>query len=338
MLIRPATLADVPRLVEMGRQQMRATYGGVFADNPVQLEALATQLVETPTSIVFLAERDGRVVGMIGLIRYAHHLTAKPMVGEIMWWLDPEARGGGVALLKRAERWALETGAAAIQMMAPDARVGRLYERRGYQLVEYTYQAVVTPAMSAITVVDDVLPDVEAYRQMVLEGPFGDVETSPGVVFHGISRDVDGQLPLWIQTQYPSLTPMLTFARLSPAGQEEPHFIHTDRDMGDWTGILYLTADPPADDGTTFWRHRATGAVQSTACTGEALLEEWGVWREGDQWEPWHTVPAQANRLVLFPSPYFHSRAIPANYGTGEAARLIQVVFGTGVFPPDGGG
>jgi GNAT superfamily N-acetyltransferase len=318
----------------MGRQQIAATYGDTFADNPAQLEALATQLVTSPTSVVFVAEGKEGVVGMIGLIRYVHHLTGACTVGEVMWWLDPEARGSGLALLKRAERWALETGATAIQMMASDARVGRLYERRGYRLVETTYQRPVTAVMSAVTVIDDVLPDIDGYRRAVLAGPFADVETSPGVVFHGINRALDGQLPLWMQTQYPSLTPTLTFARQSPAGQEEPHYIHTDRDMGDWTGILYLTADPPAEDGTTFWRHKETGAVQSTALTGEALLDEWLRWRDLAQWEPWQTVAARPNRLVLFPAPYFHSRAITANYGADDGARLIQVIFGTGVFPP----
>jgi len=337
MLIRPATLADVPRLVAMGRQQLQATYRETFSDNPAQLETLATQLVTMPTSIVFVAERDGEVVGMIGLVRFAHHLTGAMTVGEVMWWVDPEARGCGVALLKRAERWACETGATTIQMMAPDARVGRLYERRGYWLVETTYHAPVTSAMSALTVIDDVLPDVASYRAAVLATTFGDVEPSPGVVFHGISREVDGQLPLWIQTQYPSLTPTVTFVRQSPAGQVEPNYIHTDRDMGDWTGILYLNPDPPAEDGTTFWRRKATGAIQSMTASGEELLDEWLAWRNLDQWEPWQTVAAKPNRMVLFPSPYFHSRAIHENYGAADGARLIQVVFGTGVFPPAGG-
>jgi hypothetical protein len=251
-----------------------------------------------------------------------------------MWWVEPAARGCGLALLKRAERWALETGATAIQMSAPEARVGRLYERRGYRLVEMTYQAPVTAAMSAITIHDDVLPDVAAYRAAIRAGPFGDVETSPGVVFHGINRALDGTLAGWMATHYPALTPTLTFARQSPAGQVEPHLIHTDRDMGDWTGILYLTDAPPPEDGTTFWRSTATGAVQSTADTGEALLDEWLTWPDPTQWAAWHTVPARPNRLVLFPAPYFHSRAIAANYGADAGARLIQVIFGTGVFPP----
>lgn len=335
LTIRSATLADVPRLVAMGRQQIAALYGGAVADDPAALEALATQLVIAPTCACFVADRDGAVVGMIGLVGYAHHLSGVSTVGEVMWWVDPAARGAGLALLRRAERWAAETGAQVMQMMAPATNplVGRLYERRGYQAVETTYQAAVTPAMSAICVVDDVLPDFASYVAGTRAQPFASVEPSPAAVFHGIAPTVSDALPQWIAARYPALTPTKTFVRQSPVGQAEPNFIHTDRDMGDWTAIAYLTEAPPAGDGTTFWRWTATGAIASTATTGEALLEEWLAWRDAAQWEPWHTVPARPNRVVLFPACYFHSRAIPANYGTGDTARLIQVVFGTGGLP-----
>ena len=61
------------------------------------------------------------------------------------WWVDPAARGIGLALLRRAERWAAETGAAAIQMIAPatNPRVGRIYERRGYRALETSYQRAI---------------------------------------------------------------------------------------------------------------------------------------------------------------------------------------------------
>jgi GNAT superfamily N-acetyltransferase len=332
MRIRPATLSDVPRLVAMGRAQIAATYGDAVADDPAALTATATQLVTQPNAACFVADRDGDVVGMIGLVGYAHPLSGVPTAGEVMWWMDPDARGHGAALLRRAERWAAETGAQVIQMIAPARHpvVGRLYERRGYVAVETTYQAPVTPAMSALTVVDDVLPDVDAYRARALAQPFRDVETSPGVVFHGLADPADDTLVRWLTARWPSLTPTRTFLRRSPAGQGEPNYIHTDRDMGDWTAIAYLTADPPAGDGTTFWRWQATGAIASGATTGEALLGEWVAWRDPAQWTPWHIVPARPNRLILFPAAYFHSRALPDNYGTGDTARVIQVVFGTG--------
>lgn len=138
--IRPATLADVPRLVAMGRQQIAATYGDAVAENPAQLEALATLLVTLPACAVFVAGRDGALVGMIGLVAFAHHLSGLPTVGEVMWWMDPAARGAGLALLRRGEQWARAQGATVLQMAAPvGSCAGLLYERRGYRAVETTY-------------------------------------------------------------------------------------------------------------------------------------------------------------------------------------------------------
>lgn len=334
MTIREALPEDVPRIVEMGRRQMTVLFPG-WVDNPAQLAALTTQLLESPTGIVFVSEDHLGVNGMIGLVLFPHHLTGEKTAGEIAWWVEPEARGAGVALLKRAERWAAERGAVQVQMQAPNLRVGKLYERRGYRMAETAYYRPVTPALTALRVIDHVLLDPAAYRTAALAHAFGDVETSPGVVFHGMSLG-ESVIPEWIQTRYPSLTPTLTFLRKSPEGQAEPNYIHTDRDMGEWTGIFYLTADPPAEDGTTFWRDKETGQIASTAETEDEFLAEWLAWRDPSRWEAWETVPAKPNRLVLFPAPYFHSRAIPDNYGQGEDARLIQVVFGTGSFAPEG--
>ena len=123
--------------------------------------------------------------------------------------------------------------------------------------------------------------------------------------------------------------PTATFARLSPWGQDEPNYIHTDCDMGDWTAILYLTETPAAGDGTTFWRSRETGQPRSTAVGLSALHDEWAGWRNLSAWEPYAQVPAVPNRLIWFESGAFHSRAIRENYGVGQSARLIQVMFGT---------
>jgi hypothetical protein len=164
-----------------------------------------------------------------------------------------------------------------------------------------------------------------AYRAAALAGIFGEV-----MGFSGIQPAEDSTLPTWIVRQCPWLTPTVSFFRLSPAGQEEPNYIHTDRDMGHWTAILYLNPTPAEGDGTTFWRHRATGAVSSLTNDTQALRDEQLAWRDLTQWEPAVQLGAQFGRLVLFSADLFHSRAIPENYGAGDDARLIQVVFGTG--------
>jgi len=180
-------------------------------------------------------------------------------------------------------------------------------------------------------VYDDVIADLAAYTAAVRALPFASVEIDRQQTFHGIATSsFAGALSDWIVRRFPQLRPRLTFFRQSPAGQVEPTFIHADSGMGEWTGILYLTEMPPPGDGTLFWRDRLTGAVASTAQTDAEQAAEWAAWRQPDQWEVWAHVHARPNRLLLFPSALYHSRALEANYGAGATARLIQVIFGTG--------
>ncbi len=167
---------------------------------------------------------------------------------------------------------------------------------------------------------DRVLDDPLAYRASVAEFrtvEFGDIK------FHGIAPG-EMALPNWITLKFPSLKPTLTFFRKSPYRQEEPNYIHDDRDMGDWTAILYLNENPPKGDGTAFWKHRETGRVAAIDDTEKA------DWKDLTKWEQWGRTQARFNRVLLFSSAYFHSRSLFNNYGDGNDARLIQVVFGTG--------
>lgn len=176
---------------------------------------------------------------------------------------------------------------------------------------------------------DNVLADPEAYRRAALAQPFSDVVMGP-VTFHGIATAPTRELLEWLERKFADLPPgtMTTFLRRSPAQQTEPNYIHTDRDMGAITGILYLNPEPAPGDGTTFWRHRPTGQTMSTATDAVHLRREWMDWRDTSLWESWQTVEAKFNRLVLFPAPCFHSRALLENYGaTNDEARLIQVCF-----------
>ncbi len=218
--------------------------------------------------------------------------------------------------------------------MMPFAELASACAEEAAQRAGFGVNAAFPPCWNAappsITVYDDVLPNAHAHRAALLRRPFADVVVGPAV-FHGLaSLDVGDPLTEWIADHLPALKPSLTFARRSPEGQAEPNYIHTDVDMGEWTGILYLNPMPATGDGTTFWQHRGTGARQSQARTQAEGMAEGAAWRDASQWAPWAVVPAIWNRLVVFAAPAFHSRAIAANYGTGANARLIQVMFGRG--------
>jgi hypothetical protein len=178
--------------------------------------------------------------------------------------------------------------------------------------------------MKDVRVFDNFLPDPEAYRAAALTGEYKSYEF-PEATFHNISLPTPLAVPERLTQMFPRAQPILSFFRKSPQGQVEPHFIHTDVDMGEWTAILYLNPAPPPGDGTAFWRHRETGAIES-AIAHERSVEG----RTPALWDMRRLVAARFNRLLLFPATFFHSRAIAENWGEGDAARLIQVVFGRG--------
>lgn len=165
--------------------------------------------------------------------------------------------------------------------------------------------------MIDLNIYDDVLPEALAYRAQALAWPFQRVTLGP-TTFHGIAV-ADDTIPAYLREL--GLNPTLSFVRRSPEGQDEPHYIHTDVAMGDWTALYYMNPEPAHGDGTKFWDGPAvdadlTAAVDDLDCTLRA------------------TVDAVFNRLVVFPSHWLHSRALRNNYGSGESARLVQVTFG----------
>ncbi len=177
---------------------------------------------------------------------------------------------------------------------------------------------MVTTDTRLLIVRDDVLPDAAAYRRWALTQPFQTFQTGDEV-WQGIAPITEWTpLAAAIVAQVPGAIVDLTFFRRSPYQQPEPNFIHSDEGMASVSAILYLNPDPPPTDGTTFWRYKPTGAVAGSA---RDLEKAPGLW------EPWHHVEAKLGRLLIFDSWYFHSRALPDNYGNGETARLIQVAF-----------
>lgn len=179
--------------------------------------------------------------------------------------------------------------------------------------------------MSDIRVFDNFLPNPEAYREAALDMSFQSFHFEH-CVFHGIATlPLDGPVTMRIREMFPFAYPTLSFFRKSPAGQVEPHFIHTDADMGKWSAILYLNPTPPAGDGTAFWTHTETQAIESSE-----PHERSDEGRTTAGWTLRRTVEAQFNRLAVFPSTLFHSRSIYGNWGRGDDARLTQVVFGEG--------
>lgn len=140
-MIREATHRDIPHLVEMGGKFIRSsTYYSRLADNPQARKDLLKRLIESSDGEVFVSERDGCITGMIGVAAYVHPWAGEYVAGEVFWWVDPAERGHGVRLLKRAEEWMDAKGCTRAQMVAPNERVAKVYERLGYVKLEECWQ------------------------------------------------------------------------------------------------------------------------------------------------------------------------------------------------------
>jgi len=144
---REAVAEDVPRLVTMLRTFVTSTkYRKFVGASDAHLETFLTSLIGQIDRRVFVAEKNDAVVGMIGVLAYVHPMSGELCAGELFWWLDPEQRGAGGFLLRRAEKWARSVGAVSLQMIAPadKPRVAAMYERLGYEHVESMYHVRLT--------------------------------------------------------------------------------------------------------------------------------------------------------------------------------------------------
>lgn len=143
-IIREADDADLNAIVAMGGRFLSSTsYKGHIEDRPDVRARLADDLIRSPHSVILVAEQVGEMelMGFLALHLYRHPLSGQAFCTEIAWWVEPQARGRvGLQLLRRGEEWARIRGAEVIQMIAPTPDVERLYERKGYQSIERSYQ------------------------------------------------------------------------------------------------------------------------------------------------------------------------------------------------------
>jgi len=137
-MIRAATFADVPRMVALGREFLRA------AALPIDFDAehasrTAHGYIYHPDTLALVLEVDGRVEGVMLAHCLGHAFGPVRVAQELLWWIEPAHRGAGGGFIDRYEAWARERGAVIAGLAARDERVGRLYLRRGYALAETHY-------------------------------------------------------------------------------------------------------------------------------------------------------------------------------------------------------
>lgn len=147
---------------------------------------------------------------------------------------------------------------------------------------------------------DNIIKDPKAYVSDIYTYEFQDVEDGSNTFRNIQPRDHNDEFAKYVTDLFSGYSVAFNFIRKSPLNQVEPNFIHTDEMMGDITCLLYLNEDDPEDNGTTIY---------------------------DEDNKPLIVMHSKFNRMVAFNAEAPHSRNILENFGEGESARLVQIIF-----------
>ena len=146
---RTAGLHDTDRLVKIIREFMVNTpYTEYNFSNDRVAEVLKLMMLDMHNNIV-LASMDGdEIVGVLCGKKILPPFSLDPVAVEICWALTPEYKTGrrGYELLQAYEIWARKVGCKFLQYakMFPTHAPDRTENRRGYRLIEHSFQKRLT--------------------------------------------------------------------------------------------------------------------------------------------------------------------------------------------------
>ena len=104
------------------------------SSKPLELDGL-NNLIDSSSLSLFLAEKDGKVLGMLSLVVFAIPTGVRAWIEDVV--VDNEARGLGVgkALTNHGVREALKKGAQTIDLTSRPSRVAanQLYQKVGFK-------------------------------------------------------------------------------------------------------------------------------------------------------------------------------------------------------------
>src|SRR5690606_40176686 len=121
-MIRRATEADNPRILEMGRRFFSTTIYAQFAEYHEETMLRLFDLMRT-SGVLLVHDAGDRIDGMVGLLIAPFLFDSRRLAAyEVMWWVEADAQGAGNgrALLEPVQPACREVGAGA----SPRGRTG----------------------------------------------------------------------------------------------------------------------------------------------------------------------------------------------------------------------
>jgi len=152
-----------------------------------------------------------------------------------------------------------------------------------------------------------------------------------GIFYPGIDFDIPPIIQAEVKHKIEclvshSIKTNFMFLRLSLAGMEQPHQVHTDASMGQKTCILYLSRPEYVQGGTTLVRHH-TGFEGDPLTPAQVALWEQDQ-ADAEKWEIVDSCPMVSNRAVIFDSHLLHRAEPIGGFGdNAENGRLALSVF-----------
>ena len=189
-----------------------------------------------------------------------------------------------------------------------------------------------------ITIIDGFTPYIDEVRASALASGFGTWRPNTGEVGSSIYEGMN----FWGRHSF--MLHALTYAmgrqvfansmffRVTHESTESA-YVHSDRESGDYTCIVYLSEHGRTTSGTGFYRHRASGMTHMPSF--EELSKDRGAFDNLKQemvdgseayWELLDFVRGSYNRAVIFDAPRFHGRHPRTGIGmTPEEGRMVWV-------------
>lgn len=137
-MIRPATFFDAPAMLDLGERMHAESTGLRLSFSRDQASDTLRTLMTSEAGFVWVAERNGKLVGFMLGAAFQQWFTKDVVASELALYVSPAFRGTliGASLVKRFTSWARGIGAkqitSGISTGVDVENTAKLYEALGY--------------------------------------------------------------------------------------------------------------------------------------------------------------------------------------------------------------
>lgn len=185
-------------------------------------------------------------------------------------------------------------------------------------------------------VVENFLPDPDAYRAKALSLEYYTIKGPDGALYKNISVRPTGEHKELIEAALgKKIEQDYSFIRFSLYGEPTNSLIHADSGYSEYALVLYLSPDAliPPGSGTGFYQHKKlkydkVPELHEIKAAGKSPKRVWETleasWNDPSLWNETGRLDMKFNRAIIYPSKWFHARLPHDSFGMDfQNARMI---------------